>query len=38
MAEFAYNNAKNASSGPTPFELNCGYHQESLWKKMLTLT
>ena len=28
MAEFAYNNAKNASTGHTPFELNCGYH---LW-------
>ena len=26
MAEFAYNNAKNSSSGHTPFELNCGYH------------
>ena len=26
MAEFAYNNAKNASSGHTLFELNCGYH------------
>ncbi len=26
MAEFAYNNAKNASTGQTPFELNCGYH------------
>ena len=26
MAEFAYNNAKNASSGHTPFELNYGYH------------
>ena len=26
MAEFAYNNAKNASTGHTPFELNCGYH------------
>ena len=26
MAEFAYNNAKNASSGHTPFELNGGYH------------
>ena len=23
MAEFAYNNAKNASTGYTPFELNC---------------
>ena len=26
MAEFAYNNAKNASSGHTLFEWNCGYH------------
>ena len=26
MAKFAYNNAKNASTGYTPFELNCGYH------------
>ena len=26
MAEFAYNNAKNASTGYTPSELNCGYH------------
>ena len=26
MAEFAYNNAKNANTGHTPFELNCGYH------------
>ena len=26
MAEFAYNNAKNASIGHTPFELNYGYH------------
>ncbi len=26
MAEFAYNNAKNASTGHTPFELNYGYH------------
>ncbi len=26
MAEFAYNNAKNASTGHTPFELNCCYH------------
>ena len=25
-AEFAYNNAKNASTGYTPFELNCGYY------------
>ena len=26
MVEFAYNNAKHASTGYTPFELNCGYH------------
>ncbi len=26
VAEFAYNNAKNANTGHTPFELNCGYH------------
>ena len=26
MAEFAYNNAKNASIGYISFELNCGYH------------
>ena len=25
MAEFTYNNAKNAGTGYTPFELNCGY-------------
>ena len=26
MAKFAYNNAKNASTGHMPFELNCSYH------------
>ena len=26
IADFAYNNAKNASTGYTPFELNSGYH------------
>ena len=26
MAKFAYNNAKNVSTGHTLFELNCGYH------------
>ena len=25
MTKFAYNNAKNANTGHTPFELNCGY-------------
>ena len=33
MAEFAYNNAKNASSSHTPFELNCGYHPRVLYKE-----
>ena len=26
MAKFAYNNAKNSSTGHMPFELNCDYH------------
>ncbi len=26
MAEFAYNNTKNTSTGHTSFELNCGFH------------
>ena len=26
MAEFAYNNAKYASTGYAPFDLNCGYY------------
>ena len=33
MAEFAYNNAKNASTGHTPFELNCGHHPWVLYKE-----
>ena len=33
MAEFAYNNAKNASTGYTPFELNCGYHPRVSYKE-----
>ena len=33
MAEFAYNNAKNASKGHTPFELNCGYHLRVLYEE-----
>ena len=28
IAEFAYNNAKNASTGHTPFKLKCGFY---LW-------
>ena len=33
MAGFVYNNAKNANSGYTPFELNCGYHPRMLYKE-----
>ena len=35
MAEFAYNNAKNASIGHTPFELNCKYYFRVFYKKDL---
>ena len=35
MAEFAYNNAKNASTGYTPFELNYGYHLSVSYKENL---
>ena len=33
MVEFAYNNAMNASTGHTPFELNCGYHPRVFYKE-----
>ena len=33
MAEFAYNNTKNASTGHMPFELNCGYHPWMLYEE-----
>ena len=33
MAEFAYNNAKNASFGHMFFELNCDYHFKMFYKK-----
>ena len=35
MAEFAYNNAKNASTDYMPFELNCGYHPRVFYEKDL---
>ena len=35
MAEFDYNNTKNASTGYTPFELNCGYHPHVSYKEDL---
>ena len=37
MAEFAYDNAKNASTGYMPFELNCGYHPWVFYKEDLDL-
>ncbi len=33
MAEFAYNNAKNVSTGHTPFELNYGFHPRASYEK-----
>ena len=33
LAEFAYNNAKNASSDHTLFELNCGYLPQKSYKE-----
>ena len=33
MAKFAYNNAKNASTSYTLFELNCGYHHKMSFKE-----
>ena len=33
MAEFAYNNAKHASMGYRPFELNCSYSLRVLYKE-----
>ena len=33
MAEFVYNNAKNTSTGHTPFELNCSYHLRVSFKE-----
>ena len=33
MAEFTYNNAKNAGTGYTSFELNCGFHPRISYEK-----
>lgn len=33
MVEFAYNNAKNASTGYTAFELNCRFYSHASYKK-----
>ena len=32
IVEFAYNNAKNANTGYTPFKLNCDFHPQVLFK------
>ena len=37
MAEFAYNNTKNASTGHMPFELNCDYHSQVFFKDNVVL-
>ena len=37
IVKFAYNNAKNASTGHTFFELNCRYHPCVLFKKDVDL-
>ena len=37
MAEFAYNNSKNASTGHILFELNYGYHLWMLYKEKVNL-
>ena len=33
MAEFAYNNTKNGSTGFTLFEFNCGYYLKVFFKE-----
>ncbi len=35
MAKFAYNNAKNASTGHTPFELNCGFYPQASYEEVV---
>ena len=37
MAEFAYNNAKNANIGHTHFKLNYDYHPRILYKENINL-
>ncbi len=33
MVEYAYNNAKNASTSYTSFEFNCGFHPQASYKE-----
>lgn len=37
MAEFAYNNAKNASTNHMPYKFNYGYHLRIFYKKDFNL-
>ena len=37
IAEFAYNNAKNASTGHTSFELNCGFYSRVFFENNVNL-
>ena len=37
MAEFIYNNTKNASTSQTLFEFNCGYHPRVFFGKDIDL-
>ena len=37
MAEFAYNNANNASIGHMPFDFNCEYHFWVFYKENIDL-
>ena len=37
MAEFAYNNTKNATPSHTLFEFNCGYHLKVLFEEHVNL-
>ncbi len=37
MAEFAYNNAKNANTGHIPFKLNCGFHPRAFYTEDVDL-
>ncbi len=37
IAKFAYNNAKNTSTRHIPFEHNCGFHSQVLFKEDVDL-
>ena len=37
MTEFAYNNAKNASTSHMSFKLNCGFYSQTFYKKDVNL-